>query len=228
MKRYLAAAFLILAALTARAQDKTPIVFDLPDAFVDIDTLPQQKKFKPMHMIGVKYSYDLCTVQATPDIGQGYIGSAKNFYVAYTYYHDLWDYLNIFGLQIGAKFGEQGYSSEYNDWGERTKYIEIPFLTQLHLDAGKMRFLIDLGPYYCYKLGTDKPDGFDRFDIRHDYGIIGGGGLALVFKPFEIQVEGQYKYSLCSMYHTNKYSDLYWVLAYPRNIMISAGIFFHL
>lgn len=228
MKRLIIAAILALAGFSAAAQDNNQFVFELGDDFADIDTIPQAKKFKSLHMVGLKYSYDLCTVQATPDIGQGYISSFKNFYLTYTYYHDLWDYINIFGLQMGVKYGEQGYSSEYPDWGERNRIIEFPFLTQMHLDAGPMRFLIDLGPYYAYKLGTDRADGFDRYDIRHDYGIEGGAGIAFVFKPFEIQVEGIYKYSLCSMYHTNKYSDLYWVLAYPRNIMISAGLYFHL
>lgn len=228
MRRYFIVVLLAMLGVSAYAQDDTPFVFELGDDFENIDTLPQPKKFKSLHMFGVKYSYDLCTVQATPDIGQGYISSYKNVYLAYTYYHDLWDFLNIFGLQLGMKYGEQGYSSDLADWGERTKIIEFPFLTQLHLDAGPMRFLIDLGPYYSYKLSTDKPAGFDRYDIRHDYGIIGGGGIALQMKAFELQIEGCYKYSLCGMYHTNKYSDLYWVLAYPRNIMISAGLFVHL
>ena len=41
-----------------------------------------------------------------------------------------------------------------------------------------------------------KESGWDRYDLRHDYGILAGAGLAVVFKPFEIQIEGNYKYSL--------------------------------
>ena len=92
-----------------------------------------------------------------------------------------------------------------------------------------MRFLIDLGPYYGYRLDTNREGGFDQYDIRHDYGIMGGAGIGFVFlKNIELHLEGRYKYSLCSMYHTNKFSDLYWMLAYPRNIIISAGVFYNL
>ena len=63
---------------------------------------------------------------------------------------------------------------------------------------------------------------------RVDYGIIGGLGLAVVFKPFELHVEGNYKYSFASMYHTNKFSDIYWMYTYPQNIMLNASLHFHL
>ncbi len=219
------AIILALASFQLRAQDIVP---DLQDDFSSIDTLPQAKRFKSRHMLGFKYSYDLCTVQANPNISQGYITSPVNFEVAYTYYSALWDYVNIFGLQVGARYAHQGYSSELNGWGEKNTIIEFPLLAQVHLDAGMLRFLIDLGPYYCYKLDTDREGGFDQYDIRHDYGIMGGGGVAFVFKNLELHLEGRYKYSLCSMYHTNKFSDLYWMLAYPRNIIISAGLFYNL
>ena len=228
MKKIIIALLLAFILLPARAQDVT-IVPELQDDFSNIDTLPQPKKFKSRHMFGVKYSYDLCTVQANPNIGQSYITSPMNFEVAYTYYSALWDYVNIFGLQIGARYAKQGYASEYRGWGEKNTIIEFPFLAQVHIDGGPVRFLIDLGPYYGYKLDTDRETGFDQYDIRHDYGIMGGAGIGFVFlKNLELHLEGRYKYSLCSMYHTNKFSDLYWMLAYPRNIIISAGVFYNL
>jgi hypothetical protein len=30
------------------------------------------------------------------------------------------------------------------------------------------------------------------------------------------------------MYHTNKFSDIYWMYTYPQNIMLNASLHFHL
>lgn len=228
-KVYILILFLCLTGVSALAQDTiSQIVFPLADDFENIDTLPQQKKFKSAHKIGVKYSYEICNINCTPNVGQKAIFSPVNIAASYTYHSALWDYINIFGLQINAKYGRQGYSSPYQGWGEINEIAEGQLLSQIHLDAGMFSILLNIGPYYAYRLSTDKEGGFDQYDIRHDYGIFGGGGIGLKFKRFELQFEGGYKYSLCSMYHTNKYSDLYWVLGYPKNISISAGIHYNL
>lgn len=196
--------------------------------FADIDTIVRPKKYKSRHMLGFKYSYDICNVSANPDIGQKAFYSPLNFTLMYTYYHDLWDYLDIFGLQMGVKYGREGFDSEYMGWGETVEMLQFPFGTQVHINFWKMRMLINLGIYYGYKLSTDKAGGFDQNDIRHDYGAYGGAGVAFVFGNLELHLEGNYQFSLCSMYHTYKYSDLYWLTAYPRNLCISAGIFINL
>lgn len=198
------------------------------DDFSEIDTVPQPKKFKSRHMLGVKYSYDICNVSANPDLGQQPYFSPLNISLMYTYYHDLWDYLDIFGLQFGVKYGRMGYNSDYGGWGESVQMLQFPLGTQVHINFWKMRILFNLGAFYGYKLSTDKPGGFDESDIRHDYGVYGGGGAAFVFGAVELHLEANYQFSLCSMYHTYKYSDLYWLTAYPRNLCISAGIFINL
>jgi len=227
MKRA-ALTILLLFALTAvRAQDNQ-IISDLNDDFVNIDTLPRPPKYVSKHMIGVKYSYEMCSVIASPNIGQKSIFSPLNVELAYTYRNPLWDYVNIFGMQLGLKYGSQGYASEYYGWGEINKIAEGQMLAQVHLDAAAFRILLNIGPYYAYRLDTDKEGGFDANDIRHDYGLFGGVGIGIAFGRFELQVEGGYKYSFCSMYHTYKYSDLYWILAYPNNISLGAGLHFNL
>lgn len=229
MKRVCLIIFVLcISCIAASAQENNRIVFPMNDDFKDIDTLPQAKKFKSAHKIGFKYSYEICNISCTPNVGQEAVLSPVNVAFSYTYHSALWDYINIFGLQMNLKYGRQGYSSPYNGWGEMNDIAEGQLLSQLHLDAGMFSILVNIGPYYAYRLSTDKESGFDQYDIRHDYGVFGGGGIALKFNRFELQFEGGYKYSLCSMYHTNKYSDLYWVLAYPKNISISAGIHYTL
>jgi hypothetical protein len=220
--------FALICTSTALAQNEFSVIADLDDDFATLDTVARPPQFKSIHMLGVKYSYDICKVGASPSIGEDYYHSPVNYSLLYTYYHPLWDQLFVFGIQTGVKYGRQGYTSPYEGFGEINKYVEIPLLSQFKIDFSIFRLLVDLGPYYTYRLDTDKEGGFDEFDIRNDYGVIGGAGLAIVLGPVELQLEGQYKYSLCSMYHTYKVSDQYWLFAYPRNIMISASLFFHL
>ena len=106
--------------------------------------------------------------------------------------------------------------------------VEVPLISKFKLDFSRFRLLLNIGTYGGYRLSTDREGGFDRYDQRIDYGIIGGGGLAVVFKPVELHLEANYKYSFASMYHTNKLSDIYWIYTYPQNLVFSASLHFHL
>lgn len=229
MRRILILALSLAAlALPAKAQD-FDLISDLPDDFASIDTLPKPEVRNSVHMLGVRYGVNLGTVNSNPPIGESYKLTLNNVSVLYTYYHTLWGYMSNFGLQTGIKMGYEGYNSEYApQYGEVCKMVEIPLISQFHIDFSRFRLIANLGTYGGYRLSTDKEGGFTQYDQRYDYGIIGGGGLAVVFKPFELQIEGNYKYSFASMYHTNRNSDLYWILTYPRVIMISASLFVHL
>lgn len=218
---------LILLAFSAGAQD-LDFITQLPDEFKDIDTVPRPQQYKSIHMLGVQYTFNISGVRANPSVNQKNIFTAKNFSILYTYYHALWDEMFNFGFEAGAKFGEEGYASPLYGYGEKCKIVEVPVLSQFKIDFSRLRILANIGPYVGYRLTTDKPEGFDKYDQRFDYGLIGGVGLGIVFKPFEIHIEGNYKWAFASMYHTNKYSDQYWMFAYPSNIMISVGLFYHL
>jgi len=226
MRRLFLILILLSAAWTAGAQDN--FIFDMPNDFSELDTMDVPVKFKSIHMFGVSYSVNLSGVTSSPKIGQERLWTYKNFGVSYTYYHAMWNHLFNFGLVIGAKHGYEGYTSPYDGFGETCEVLEFPVLSQFKIDFLPFRLLLNLGPYYGYRLSTDKEGGFDQYDQRHDYGVIAGLGLAFVLKPFELHIEGNYKYALASMYHTNKYSDIYWIYTYPQNIMISASLHIHL
>lgn len=227
MKKAILTITAVFLALCAYAQD-IEFISELPNDFDVLDTLPRPQKYKSRHMIGVQYYFNFCSVRANPSVGQGYITAPLNFGVMYTYYHPLWDEMNLFGLKFGAKFGEEGYKAENEKYGERCKVLEFPLISQFKIDFSRFRFLINLGTYYGYRLKTDKPGGFDKYDQRHDYGILAGAGLGIVFDPVEVHIEGNYKLSLASMYHPNKNGEMYWILAYPSTIMVSAGVFINL
>lgn len=226
MRRLLWILILLLAAGTAGAQDN--FIFDMPNDFAALDTVPTKPKFKNIHMIGVSHTVNLSGVTSTPKIGQERIWTFKNFGVSYTYYHAMWNHLFNFGVVVGAKHGYEGFTSPYDGYGETFEILEFPLLSQFKIDLSRFRVLINLGPYYGYRLSTDKEGGFTKYDQRHDYGVIAGAGFAVVFKPLEFHIEANYKYALASIYHTNKYSDIYWIFTYPQNIMISASLHVHL
>ena len=226
MKRLILSFFLLALGLTAAAQDN--FIFDMPNDFADIDTVAPPAKYKSIHMLGVSYGVNLSGVTSSPKIGQERIWTFNNIGISYTYYHALWDHLFNFGLSVGAKHGYEGYASSYDTYGETCEMIEIPLISQFKIDFSRFRLLINLGTYGGYRLSTDKEGGFDKYDQRYDYGVIGGVGFAVVFKPIEIHIEGNYKYAFASMYQTNKISDIYWLFTYPQNIMISASVHVHL
>ena len=225
-KRFLLLIVALTAALTASAQDN--FIFEMPDDFADLDTLQHPARFKSIHMIGVSYGVNYSGVTSSPKIGHEKIWTYNSFGVYYTYYHALWDQLFNFGIQFGAKHGYEGYTSSWGTLGETCEVIEVPLISQFKIDFSIFRLLVNLGTYGGYRLSTDKEGGFDKFDQRYDYGVIGGGGVAIVFKPFELHLEANYKYAFASMYHTNKLSDIYWLYTYPQNVMLSASLHFHL
>lgn len=225
-KRFLLLIVALTAALTASAQDN--FIFEMPDDFADLDTLQHPARFKSIHMIGVSYGVNYSGVTSSPKIGHEKIWTYNSIGVYYTYYHALWDQLFNFGIQFGAKHGYEGYTSSWGTLGETCEVIEVPLISQFKIDFSIFRLLVNLGTYGGYRLSTNKEGGFDKFDQRYDYGVIGGGGVAIVFKPFELHLEANYKYAFASMYHTNKLSDIYWLYTYPQNVMLSASLHFHL
>lgn len=227
MKKAIFSLLGLLLVLSAYGQDDI-FIFDMPDDFAQLDTTAQTMRFKSIHMIGVSYGVNWSGVKSSPKIGSDKVLTYNNIGIHYTYYHALWDQLFNFGLQVGARHGYEGYSSQTEGYGEICEVIEVPLLSQFKIDFSIFRLLVNLGTYGGYRLSTDKEGGFDKYDQRVDYGIIGGLGLAVVFKPFELHVEGNYKYSFASMYHTNKFSDIYWMYMYPQNIMLNASLHFHL
>lgn len=227
MKKIIILILSVLASVPAFAQDHN-FIAELPNEFADIDTVPRPQQYKSIHMLGVQYAVNVSGLRSTPSVNQENIITYKNFSILYTYYHALWDEMFNFGLQVGAKFGEEGYKSPLIGYGETCKIVELPLISQFKIDFSRFRVLANVGPYAGYRLKTDKEGGFDEYDNRFDYGIIAGAGFGIVFKPLEIHLEGNYKWSLSSMYHTYKYSDQYWLFAYPSNIMISVGLFIHL
>ena len=67
MKRLLLILFAILLFFPSYGQENV-IIADLDDDFANIDSIAPPKKFKSIHMLGVRYGYSFCTVSSTRSV----------------------------------------------------------------------------------------------------------------------------------------------------------------
>ena len=231
MRKTLAIVLLTFISLCVSAQNGdgfNPFTEEDLSILMQDSTVKEVSTYKPVSMIGIRGSYQLNGVRSTPDIGATGLNTYKNISLVYTYYNSLWNMMPNFGIQISAKYGEWGFNSKYLE-DEHVSYAELSMLSHFHFDFSRFRFIFGIGPYAGYRLKTLKEnDSWDQYDNRFDYGLTGGAGFAVIFGRFELQLEGDYQFSLSSIYHVNKYSDEYWLITTPSNILVNLTLFYHL
>ena len=211
-------------------------VFTIPDYNAELptgeDILKQDvnvkpvKKFHSTHMIGVRYGVNLSSAHFTPDVRPSKILRLNNYGIVYTYYNDLWDMMDNFGTQAILRYNREGYDSEL--FGSM-KYdvAEVDLMANFRANVKFLRLFINAGPYAGYRLTNDREESeWLYYDNRFDYGLIFGGGAGLMMGPFEFHLELNYKWGLSSYYHTFRYSDEYWLFAYPRIYMFSGTLYY--
>lgn len=242
MKRLIFIAILAVAfCIPARAQDDVKAVqdtvFTIPDYNAELpsgaDILAQDVSLKPVkkyhstHMIGIRYGVNLSSAMVSPDVEPKSILLPNNFGIVYTYYNDLWDMLDNFGTQIMARLNREGWTSEYTIRDTYT-VAEIDMMCNFRFNIKAFRIFANVGPYAGYRIDNGRTEGEKWLysDNRFDYGLIFGGGMGLGFGPFEFHLEANYKWGLSSYYHTFKYSDEYWLFAYPRIYMFSGTLYY--
>ena len=128
----------------------------------------------------------------------------------------------------------------------------LPFISQFHIDFWKMRLLLNAGGFAGYRTErsmvtnihkqaiasrpesyyTVEESGFTTGDYRWDYGFTAGGGLAFVFKPFELHLETNYNYSFAYLHTPDKFdvnkSYLKYLFTHPHQLYFSLSLHFHL
>ncbi|HCT93962.1 MAG: hypothetical protein A2X19_04790 [Bacteroidetes bacterium GWE2_39_28] len=193
--------------------------------FLKVTTVDAQQR---EHLIGVRAAYNISGLDSRPDISPESIKTYGNYSVVYTFYHDLWKTINLFGFQAAISKSEQGFT--VGDITTRYEVVTIPLVSQFHFDFWKMRLLLNAGGFggYRYKKSVSDGSGFGEHDYKADYGFIAGGGLAFVLKPFELHLEGNYHYSLSYLHSPKKFSETEHFFTYPKQLLISATLYFHL
>jgi hypothetical protein len=181
-----------------------------------------------LHMAGVSYGYNISGVYFDPPLEHRSVKTFRNFSLLYTYYHDIWGSSPYFGLQTGLSLMETGYEVG----GERlvSQMYRVPLVSQFHIDFWKMRLLLNLGAYGGYRGKRIEPNSlpYEDGDNRLEFGIIGGGGLAFVLKPFELHLEANYNYSLTYLNDPRKGGATRPQYSYPNHLILSASLFFHI
>lgn len=218
-----------------------------------LDTLNVKKKLSinDYSMIGLQYGVGLSQVSWNPAQKQDMVFIPMNIGVTYTKYGKMFGYMPYFGFQIGLIYTQEGYQFEYNEekdytykiqGAEKAVYdvVEMPMFFQFHYDLWNFKIMAQVGCYAGYRLAIERFPGktgsvaeemkhtFLDTDRRWDYGIKGGIGFGLVFDPIEIHFQAMYKYSMGTLYDPDHYSEIYYRFAYPTNIIVSAGVHYHL
>lgn len=222
----------------------------LTNEFLDTLTIKKKLVVNDYSLIGVQYGAGLSQVMWNPRQEQAMLFVPVNFGVTYTKYGKMFD-MPLFAFKAGLFYAQEGYQFEYNeeyDWTYKIEgaekaifdVVEVPLLFQFHYDTWNFKIIAEVGCYGGYRLaihrfpgktGSVSPElehSFTDTDIRLDYGIKGGAGIALVFDPIEIHLTASYKHSFSSLYTPDHYSQYYYRFAYPSNIIISAGVHYQL
>jgi hypothetical protein len=258
MKKTILIAILILmtTALSAFPADKNrkskmiSKADTLTNEYLDTLTIKKTLVVNDYSLIGFQYGAGLSQVMWNPRQNQDYVFIPVNVGVTYTKYGQMFA-MPMFAFKCGLFYTQEGYQFEYNEeydytykieGAEKAVYdvVEVPLLFQLHFDSWNFKVFMEGGCYGGYRLaihrfpgktGSVKPElehSFTDTDIRLDYGLKGGVGMALVFDPFEFHVTASYKHSFSSLYTPDHYSQYYYRFAYPSNIIVSAGLHFQL
>lgn len=222
----------------------------LTNEFLDTLTIKKKLVVNDYSLIGFQYGAGLSQVMWNPRQEQAMLFVPVNFGVTYTKYGKMFD-MPLFAFKAGLFYAQEGYQFEYNEeynWtykiegAEKAVFdvVEVPLLFQFHYDTWNFKIIAEIGCYGGYRLaihrfpgktGSVKPElehSFTDTDIRLDYGIKGGAGIALVFDPIEIHLTASYKHSFSSLYTPDHNSQYYYRFAYPSNIIISAGVHYQL
>lgn len=254
MKRLIISITTILCTFGMYAQTELPeglTAEPYTDEFLDTLNVRKKLVINDYSMIGFQYGVNLSQVMWNPAQKQDMLLLPYNIGVTFTKYGKMFGYMPYFGFQIGMFYTQEGYQFEYNEdkdytykieGAEKAVYdiVEVPMYFHFHYDLWNFKILAQLGCYGAYRFGIHRYPGktgnvlpelehsFLPTDRRWDYGIKGGVGFGIVFDPIEIHLQAMYKYSFGTLYDPDYYSEYYYRYAYPSNIIISAGIHFHL
>lgn len=203
-------------------------------------------------LIGVNFGVTFSQMSFNPPVKQTWLYNPYYASVFFTHYLKMFGYMPYFGYKIGFAVGKEGYKFKKNkDTGlthkidgatqARMDIVEIPFLAHMHFDALHFKIMADFGLYGGYRRTIERTgetvlddlrSSFKSTDRRWEYGLQGGAGLGIVFDPVEIHFNAALRYSWSSIYtpdsSPSKYNQYYYRFAYPLDLIITAGVHFHL
>ena len=214
-----------------------------------LDTVQVNKVFtlNDYMLIGFEAGTGFNRMMLNPAYMQSWRRFPEHYEVTFTRYGKMFGYMPYFGFKIGAAYSHEGYRMKPNEKGfvgsisgaTEAEYdvVEALFLTHLHYDLPHFKIIGDLGPYVgkrmnIERIGGNTPDlirnEFLDWDRRFDYGFRAAAGFAIVLDPVEFHVTAKFRYGLQNLYDPDYESPYYYNYAYPRDLMITAGLHFQL
>ncbi|MBO7544124.1 MAG: hypothetical protein J6T02_00910 [Bacteroidales bacterium] len=223
-----------------------------------LDTVNVRKRFliNDYDIIGVEAGVMFCGVSFNPSRPSKFVFAAPTYGITYTHYCKMMGFMPYFGISVGVFHGYSGYAYKENkDTGKTPirdtltyesaaimERIEVPLLSSFHFDTRHFKIMADVGLFGGYRYNikrsgeyvdytpqsSERKNKFLDFEYRWDYGIKAGLGFGLVFGPVEIHIKGTFKYSWSSLYKPNYYNQYYYRFAYPMDIGVVGGLYFHL
>lgn len=222
------------------------------DTYLDTVNISKTKWINDYTLLGVNYGTTFCRMTFNPTHKQGYNFVPEYWSFTWTRYGKMFGYMPYFGFQLGLAYGHEGFrfkpdketGSTYTMDGAESMVmdvVEVPFLAQMHLDTEYIKFLVDIGIYGGYRLNVRRNGPslsaqeavtFKPTDIRYDYGLQGGGGIAFMFDPVELHITALLRYSWSSIYTPDSspsmYNQYYYRYAYPFDLTVMAGLHFQI
>ena len=218
--------------------------------FEYLDTLSVGQIFKlnDYWMVGVEYGASFVGQRFVPKFSQDRLFVPGYYGVTVTKYNKMFGYMPYFGFQIGFYSGYEGYKFKASPETGYTPNLEgaeqlvmqiyeVPFLTQVHFDTEYFKLIGLIGIYGAYRNTVERTGpwvsdeiahSFRDFDYRLDYGLQGGGGIGLVYSPFELHLTAKVRYSWSSLFDPTYRQGIDYWYAYPFDIMVSGSLHFHL
>lgn len=252
MKRFSTILITLLLPLLLQAQGSLASLPDSlirSDAFLDTVQVKKHSKINDYMLIGVNYGVSFNNMTFNPaKAGKVALFNPNYVSVMFTKYSKLFDILPYCGLTFGVAYGKEGYSFKANketgyiqdvDGAQKCtmSVIEVPFMTQIHIDANPMKVMLDAGVYGGYRLTVNRSgptldpqfaSTFRSYEHRFDYGFQGGGGLAVMIDPIEIHFNCLVRWSWSNLYDPDYYSIYYYRFARPLDIIATVGVHFQL
>lgn len=226
------------------------------------DTL--KLKLNDYSMLGFQYGASLSSPVFSPSRSlESLFFPVGNVGVIYTRYCKMFGYLPYFGFQGGVFFTQEGYKFKMNEKSGyvdnilgastvRMQTVEVPVMAHFHVDFWKMKIVANIGVYGGYRLNIERSDyvseqyreyfaqyrsSFHPNEIKFDYGIKGGAGLALALDPIELHLMAWYKYAFALLHQpdvnniTLEHDDnsrYYYKWGNPTDIIVSLGLHYQL
>lgn len=129
------------------------------------------------------------------------------------------------GLQLELLYSQRKWKETFDDGSVITdlKYLEIPFMTNINLGSGRIKYLINLGTYISFlldkSLSLNIPaenihyqSVIDRSERNSDFGLLIGGGLRYISSIGIFQLDARFAYGYQKLYNEEatgfKYSNM--------------------